>query len=733
MAKQGAPNGRDEAVDKGGTGEPVRLDRRDGFAIVIVDNPPVNALSQAVRNGLLDAAIAIAEDASIEGFVIACAGRTFVVGADIREFGSTTLEPFLPDVIAAFEATAKPSVAAIHGTALGGGFELALGCTWRMMAQHAEVGLPEVGLGLIPGAGGTQRLPRLAGIAKALDLVVSGRRVGAREAVDLGIADAISEGDLVEDALAFLATQVVEKAAATPVSKRPVPAFDEKDVTAIADKAKQRARGQISPTRAVEAVLNAAYLPFAEGMAAERASFLALVPSDQAKALRHAFFGKREVWKVPGLDDVASRPVERIGIVGAGTMGAGIAVAAADAGYAVTVVETSEAAATSGWERIEGIYDGLVQKGRLDAARREARLANLTVAAGIEALKDCDLVVEAVFEDMAVKKDLVRQLGAVLKPDAILASNTSYLDLDAIAAAAPHPENVCGMHFFSPANVMKLLEVVRGKETAPEVIQTALAVGRRMGKIAVVAGVCDGFIGNRIWAAWRCQAEFLLEDGAAPEEIDAAMVEFGFPMGPFAVYDLSGLDIAWAQRKRQAATRDPYARYVAIPDRVCEAGRLGRKTGAGWYSYASGKAQPDPAVGEIIEGARRQKGIVARAYGADEIQARARAAMVNEGARILEEGIALRPVDVDMVMIHGYGYPAWRGGPMFEADLMGLNAALSEVRDMCRAAGYGFQPSRLLVRLAEDGRSFADWAAERAGEPVEADPDDGQPTDDQTE
>ncbi|PLX39597.1 MAG: 3-hydroxyacyl-CoA dehydrogenase [Hyphomicrobiales bacterium] len=695
------------------TGKPVRITRQDGIALIEVDNPPVNALSQAVRAGLVDAANEMAVDPEIVGGVLHCGGRTFIAGADINEFGKPPMVPFLPDVIAAFESCGKPTVAAIHGTALGGGLEMALGCSWRVMAPTAQVGLPEVTLGIIPGAGGTQRLPRLIGIIAALEIIASGRRMKASEAVETGVADAVVDGDLVEGAVAFLRERIAAGEKPLPLSARAVPAEDAEAIENAANKIRARARGQLSPAKAVESVLNAAAMPFADAMAIERAAFLELLGTDQAKALRHVFFGERRVAKVPGQQDVVGHTVSRVGVVGAGTMGSGIAVAAVEAGFDVTVVETSEDAAARGRERIEGIFDGLVKRGRLGTDGKAERMARIAVEVGHEALGDADMVIEAVFEDMAVKKELVVALDRVVKPGTVIATNTSYLDINEIARVSAHPENICGMHFFSPANVMKLLEVVGGEATSDDTLLTALVVGRKMKKVAVVAGVCDGFIGNRIWAAWRRQAEFLLEDGALPQDIDAAITAFGFPMGPFAVYDLSGLDIAWAQRKRLAPTRDPRARYVGVPDTLCEAGRLGRKSGAGWYDYSSGKAAPDRIVTSLIEAARAEKGIAPRNFTAEEIQARMRATMVNEGAKILEEGIAMRTLDVDMVMIHGYGYPAWRGGPMFEADLVGLPSILAEVEEMCAAGGFGWKPAPLLVELATSGKSFTDWSKER--------------------
>lgn len=690
--------------------KPVWTERRGDIALIVVDNPPVNALSQAVRQGLRDAVAAIADDTEVRAAVLVCAGRTFIAGADIKEFGKAPLEPSLPDVIAELEASRKPIAAAIHGTALGGGFEVALGCHYRVMASTAQVGLPEVKLGIIPGAGGTQRLPRLTGVETAMDIVTSGRRVGSDEAVRLGLADAVAVGDPGDAAIDFIRDRLASGDPVLPVSRRPVPPADDQKLSALIEKIENRARGQLSPVKAAESVRNAITLDFADGIAREREIFSDLVTSDQSKALRYAFFGERTVSKVPGLEKTKPIDVTTIGIVGAGTMGAGIAAACADAGYTVIVTEMTAEAAEAGRERIAAIYDGLVKRGRLDEAACGDCLSRIDVVDGLRGLSAADLVIEAAFEDLSVKIDIFEQLDAVAADGAVLATNTSYLNVNDIAATTRRPESVCGMHFFSPPNVMKLLEIVRAEKTGDVALQTALTVGRKLGKVAVVSGVCDGFIGNRIWSTWRKQAEFLIEDGAYPENVDQAITDYGFPMGPFAVYDLSGLDIAWAQRKRHAATRDPSARYVELPDLICEMGRFGRKTGAGWYDYGSGKALPDPVIRDMIDGHRRDKAVETQSYAANDIQTRMLATMVNEGARILEEGIALRPVDIDMVMLFGYGYPSWRGGPMFEADRIGLPSMLDDVRALCEVGGRGWEPAPLLVRLVEDGRNFADWS-----------------------
>jgi 3-hydroxyacyl-CoA dehydrogenase len=679
---------------------------RDGrIAVVRVDNPPVNALSAAVRAGLLDAVQAVAADAAVDGAVLLCAGRTFIAGADVRELGKTLPGPDLPTVAQAIAASPKPWLAAIHGTALGGGLEVALGCHWRVAVPDARLGLPEVKLGIIPGAGGTQLLPRLVGMARAIELVTSGRQVDAGEALALGLVDALAESDLRTCALEFLRRRLTAGEAPPRTGARPVPAFDTATVEKLVAGVRRRARGQEAPVRAAETVLAAARLPLAEGLAAERAAFLDLRDSPEAKALRHVFFAEREAAKVPGLEGLSPRTIRQVGVIGAGTMGSGIAIAFLDAGYEVTVVESSEEALARGRARIEDGYAGLVRRGRLEEAEKAARLMRLATTTDLAALSGADLVIEAVFEDMGIKSELFARLGPILRPDAVLATNTSYLDVAALARASGRLRDFLGLHFFAPANVMRLLEVVRTAELAPDVLATGMAVGRKLGKIAVVAGPCDGFIGNRIWAFYRRQLEYLLEDGADPYAIDAAMAAYGFPMGPFAVFDLSGLDIAWAQRKRRAPTRSQGERYVRIPDILCEQGRLGRKTGAGWYRYVDGKAEPDPAVLALIAGERRAHG----SFTIEQIQARARAAMVNEAARILAEGMALRASDIDVVLVHGYGFPSWRGGPLFEADRIGLDRVLQDVEAMAAAGGEGSEPAPLLIELARRGSAFAQW------------------------
>ena len=634
--------------------------------LIEIDHPPVNALSTDARKGLL-AAIAHGEAASdVVAMVITGAGSVFIGGADIREFGAPPAEPVLPTVLAAIENAAKPVVAAINGAALGGGLEVALATHRRIAGLSATLALPEVKLGIVPGAGGTQRLPRLIGIPAAIDLIATGRTVSASEALKFGMVDRIETGDLRTAAIAEALSLVGSSLRRTGAREIPVTAAEA--VNAAAARALARARGQNAPHEAVRLVRLSAERPLAEGLAEERRTFLALRGSDQAAALRHVFFAERAAAKVSGLDDVKSRKIETIGVVGLGLMGSGIVTCALDAGFAVIGIELNEDAATKGRGRVEGLLDRALQSGRIDEAGKTDRMRRLNASAEFQSLNAADLVIEAVFDDLAVKTGLFARLDRVMRPDAILATNTSYLDPDAIASATAQPERVLGLHFFSPANVMRLLEVVRCTRTAPDVLATGLAVAKRLRKLPIVCGVTEGFIGNRVFSAYRREAEFLLEDGALPQQIDAAMEAYGFAMGPFAVFDLAGLEIAWARRKRQAATRDPKERYVDIADHLCEAGRLGMKAGRGWYRYPDGKRAVDPEVTALIEQRRAAKGLSARNVSDDEIRRRLLAAMAVEGAALLAEGIAARASDIDLVMINGYGFPAYKGGPMFAAE-----------------------------------------------------------------
>jgi 3-hydroxyacyl-CoA dehydrogenase len=635
---------------------------RNGILVVTIDNPPVNATSADVRLGLSQALTHAEAEGAIFGMVITGAGKTFIGGADIKEFGKPAIEPTLPDVIGKIEALSKPVVAALNGAALGGGLELALACHYRMASPTTQVGLPEVKLGIVPGAGGTQRLPRLIGIPAAIELIASGRIAKAKEALSLGILDELAEIDLVDTAIE--AAQRLTGTSPRRTGELTVAPADPTEIDKASGKLLAKARGQKAPGEAVRLVASS-HRPLAEGLADERATFLALRDSREAAALRHIFFAEREASKVAGLEGIDARPVDTIGICGLGLMGSGIVVAALGAGYTVIGLDQTAEAAEKGRERIIGLLERNLASGRLDQAGFGMQAARLSVTATDADLAPCDLVIEAVFDDLDVKIDLFRRLDKVIRPDAILATNTSYLNPDEIAAATAHPERVLGLHFFSPAHVMRLLEVVRCKETAPDVLATGLTVAKKLKKLPVVTGVTEGFIGNRIFSAYRREAEFLLEDGALPHEIDAALEDYGFSMGLFAVYDMAGLEIAWARRKRQAVTRDPSERYVEIADRLCETGRLGQKSGRGWYAYPDGKRTVDPEVTEIIEAERAKKSIVARSFSQDEIQQRLLTAMAAEGEALLAEGIAARASDIDLVMVNGYGFPTHKGGPMF--------------------------------------------------------------------
>jgi 3-hydroxyacyl-CoA dehydrogenase len=678
-------------------------------AVVTIDNPPVNALSTPVRQGLLDAFQQLASRDDVAAIVVIGAGRDFIAGADLHEMSIPVIEPSLPAALAAMESCRQPIVAAVRGSALGGGFEVALACDYRVASPDAVVGLPEIKLGIMPGSGGTQRLPRLTGIAKTIDLVTEGRRLSAKDALALGMIDAIIEGDPLSEAVRLAPT--VEK---RRLSQQAVKPSSEEEIDNAAAAALKRAKTARRVAVAIEVIKNAGTLPFDQAMAIERQQFLRLRESEEARALLHLFFAERDARKIPGLAGVKPRQINRVAVIGAGTMGAGIAVAFADAGFPVAVIERDGTAVSAGAERIGALYKRQVDSGRLTPQKADERRARVHVGDDWSAAADADLVIEAVFEDMQVKADAFRKLASLTRADTVLATNTSYLDVDALATEIGNPGRVLGLHFFSPANIMRLLEVVRGAATAPDVLATAVEVARKIGKLPVVAGVCDGFIGNRIFAIYRRHAEYLALDGAPIEAIDRAAESYGFAMGPFAVSDLAGLDIAWAMRKRRAATRSPRERYVEVADRLCEQGRFGRKSGRGWYLYAEGgKRTPDPDVERLFAAERKTKGVIARSISAEEIVRRLLAVMANEGAKVLADGIALRASDIDLVFVNGYGFPAERGGPMFAADRRGLREVLQDVEAAAKAGGAGSEPAPLLVDLAARGSTFAEWSSQR--------------------
>jgi 3-hydroxyacyl-CoA dehydrogenase len=667
----------------------------DGVATVIIDNKPVNALSAEVRAGLLAAVTAAGADPAVRAIIITGAGKNFCAGADISEFGKPSLPPSLPDVIGAIEASEKPVIAAIGGIAFGGGLEIALGCHARIAAPGAKLGLPEVKLGLLPGAGGTQRLPRLTSAPAAFKFMLDGTPIDAQAALPLGIIDAIAEEDLLTAARRHALALVDHPPRRT--AELPLVAFDRAAFDRDTAAALKRDPNAPNIAALVDSLRAALETPFREGLAIERAHFVALLADERSKALRHVFFAERAAARIAGLPrDTAPRPIARAAVIGGGTMGGGIAMCFANAGIPVTIIETSEENLKRGLDRVAQTYDISVKRGSLAADSRNDRLALIGGKVGLDAAADADIVIEAAFEELALKQDIFAALDRIAKPGAVLATNTSYLDVDVIAAATSRPGDVLGMHFFSPANVMKLLEVVRGKQTLPDALATAVQLAPKLGKLPVVVGVCYGFVGNRMLSARTAQAERVLIDGALPQDVDAAIQKFGFRMGPFAMADLAGLDIGWRIRRATGKT-------AAIADALCEAGRLGQKTGRGYFCYPNGERtpHPDPEVAAIIETVSAAAGVTRKPIAEQEIIERLIYPMINEGARILEEKIAARPGDIDVVWLNGYGWPAWRGGPMYYADQVGLKAIAAGLEK------FSLQPAPLLHRLADAGKGFA--------------------------
>jgi 3-hydroxyacyl-CoA dehydrogenase len=682
--------------------------RRDGdIVVIVVDNPPVNALKHEVRLGLRDAFASANADPAIKGIVLTCAGRTFIAGADITEFDKPPQSPSLIDLNAQIENIGKPVVVAMFGTPLGGGLEITLVCHFRIAAPTTRLGLPEIKLGLFPGAGGTQRLPRLIGMDKAMVMVLSGDPIPAEEALSLGLIDEIFEGDPAAAGVAFARKVIAEK---RPLRRVRDMEDKLKELRASADKFNEiaaahvkRARGLHAPTTALEALRWTLDVPIDEALERERKKFMELRAGEQSKAQRHIFFAEREAAKVAGLGkDVTPRKVERVAVIGAGTMGGGISMNFANAGIPVTVIEAAEDALKRGFGVIEKNYNVSVSRGALRGEDASKRMALLTGTTDISAAKDADLIIEAVFEEMPIKKEVFGRLDRLARNDAVLATNTSYLDVNEIAASTTRPESVLGMHFFSPANVMRLLEIVRGAKTAPEVLATAIEVASRIGKVPVVVGVCHGFVGNRMLRARSIEAEKLLLEGALPQEVDGALTEFGFPMGPFAMGDLAGLDVGWRMRKAQGIRAE-------IADALCEQGRFGQKTGKGFYLYEAGSrsGHPDPEVEQLIVAASKRRGISRRPIEKREIVERLIFPMINEGARILEEGIAQRPGDIDVIWVYGYGFPRWRGGPMFYADTVGLPYIRDRLAELAKTSGdKRHEPAALLAQLATANSSF---------------------------
>jgi 3-hydroxyacyl-CoA dehydrogenase len=691
----------------------VRTSKDGDLLVVTIDHPPVNAISVDVRRGLMAAMDEADADATVKGVLLLGAGRAFIAGADIREFGRPPMHPILPEVCNRIEACTKPVVAAIHGPALGGGLEVAMAAHYRLAMPDAKLGLPEVQLGLLPGSGGTQRAPRLMGVEAAVNLMLSGRHMKAQEALDCKLVDQLGEGTDVRQAGLAYARELLANGA--PV--RRTRDFDaikvgyDHQIELLAKMQKdveKKSRGLLSPLKVIEAVRAGLQMPFDQALAYERQLFLQCIDSPQRAGLIHAFFAEREVLKVPEVKNVAPRPVASVGVIGGGTMGAGIAVSVLDAGLPVTMIERDDEALARGRHNVEKVYNGLIAKGRMTEQAKAQVMARFSTSTHYDALAQADLVIEAVFEDMSVKKAVFAELDRVCKPNAVIATNTSYLDIDEIAGSISRPQDVIGLHFFSPANIMKLLEIVVPEQVSADVVATAFGLATQLKKVPVRAGVCDGFIGNRILAVYRAAADHMMEDGCSPYDIDAAMREFGYPMGPFQVSDLAGGDIGWATRKRRAATRDPNARYVQIADRICERGWFGQKTGRGYYLYPEGSRTgvPDPEVLQIIDAERARANIQPRALTPEQIVRKYMAAMVNEGANVVHQGIALRPLDVDVTFVHGYGFPRHRGGPMKYADMVGLENILADIQAFAKQDPFFWQPSPLLLQLVKDGKNF---------------------------
>ena len=693
---------------------------RDGIAVITLNNPPVNGLGHALRTGIMDGMNKAAADSAVKAVVFIGSAKAFSGGADIREFNTpkSFAQPSLPEINEAQDAMKKPLVAAIGGFAMGGGLELALGCHYRIATEKTVFGLPEVKLGLLPGSGGTQRLPRVLPVADAVRMMTTGDPIPAEKAKELGLVDEIVAGDLLEGAIAYAKKLVADGKG--PRRVRDQKAKFEGDAKAFFEAARaevaKASKGYPAPLEIVACVEAAVTKPFDEGRKFERGRFEHLVNTTESKALRHMFFAERQVTKIPDVpEDTATRDIRKAAVIGAGTMGGGITMSFVNAGIPVTIIESAQAALDRGLATIKKNYAGTVAKGRLKQEDMDRRVALVTPSLRLEDAKDADIVIEAVFERMDVKKEIFGKLDAIMKPGAILATNTSTLDVDEIAAATKRPQDVIGTHFFSPANVMRLLEVVRGKKTAKDALATTMKLGKTLKKVPVVSGVCDGFIGNRMIEKYGQQSLFLLDEGASPQQVDAAAQKWGLAMGPFTMGDMAGLDIGWEIRKRRYQER-PNFLYSKVGDRICEQGRYGQKTGKGWYLYEAGnrKPIPDPEVDKIVAAYRQEIGVKPRPISDEEIVERLIYPLVNEGAYILEEGIAQRASDIDMVYLTGYGFPLFRGGPMFYADTVGLPKVLESIkRFQSGYQGSVWKPAPLLERLAKEGKSFSDYDAQK--------------------
>jgi 3-hydroxyacyl-CoA dehydrogenase len=700
----------------------VLLTKDNSIAIITIDNPPVNALSPGVPEGIVAAIEQIDKDVSVKAAVLIGGGKTFVAGADIKEFGKMTSGKGgagldLPALLLKIEDSRKPVVMAIHGNALGGGLELAMSGHYRVAVAAAQVGQPEVKLGLIPGAAGTQRLPRLAGVRKAVEMCADGNPIKAADALSAGVIDRLIDGDLLAGAVVF-AREIEDKPPRKTRERNDKLGSAEQNAAIFAaarDNARKKQRGMMAPLAAIEAVEATTKLPFDEGCKLERKLFMECLFSDQSKALIHVFFGEREVAKIPDIPkETPLIPVNSAAVVGAGTMGGGIAMVLANAGIPVLLKEADQAGLDKGLANIQKNYATSVKRGRFTQAFVDDRLKLIQPTLSYDSFANADLVIEAVFEGMALKKEVFAELDRVCKPGAILASNTSTLNIDEIASSTARPQSVIGTHFFSPANVMRLLEIVRGKASSKEVIATCMQLSKKIGKIGVLVGNCRGFVGNRMFHPYVRESVFLLEEGASVEAVDAAMYEFGMAMGPLAVGDLAGLDVGWRIRKEYRHLEKPGIRQAFAGDNLCEMGRYGQKTGAGWYKYDENRrAIPDPEVTQLVRKWAGEAGIPQHEISKEEIVDRCVYALVNEGARILEEGYALRAVDIDIIYLNGYGFPAYRGGPMWYADTVGLKKVFDRVEEFHKQHGELWEPASLLKRLAEEGKKFADFNKEQ--------------------
>lgn len=696
----------------------VSIENRDNIALVWVDNPPVNALSHSVREGLTDAMSAIANDDTIDAAVIACRGRTFIAGADIREFGAPPKSPHLTEVVQIIEDMQKPIVAAIHGTALGGGLEVALSCHYRIALSSAKIGLPEVKLGILPGAGGTQRFPRIAGVENALDAIISGRHIKARQAHSWGALDEVVDDGLETAAVDFATSAIAKGVRRTGEMTIDGDKYDQAFFDGFRASIARKTRGYFAPERCIRCVEAAVKLPLKEGLAAERDNFQECFTNPQARALQHMFFAERQVSRVPGISkETPRRDIKKVGIIGAGTMGGGIAMNFANIGMPVTVLEVQQDALDRGLAVVRKNYERTASKGRMTQDDVEARMALFTGTMDYADLADCDLIIEAVFETMDIKKTVFTALDEVAKPGAILASNTSYLSIDDIAEVTSRPADVLGLHFFSPANVMRLLEIVRADKTADDALATCIDLAKKIGKVGVVSGVCHGFIGNRMLSHYAREMSLSVIEGAMPHEVDKAMFDFGMAMGPMTVSDMAGLDIGYLNRKGMDRA-DYETRATDWIDRVVEMDRKGLKTGAGIYDYDEGSRTPKPSetVMNVILEESQKLGIERTAKSADEIVERGMLALINEGAKILGEGIAIRASDIDIVYINGYGFPPYRGGPMHYADQMGVKTAYEKILKNAETFGpRWWEPAPLLKQLAEADSSFAEYDKKQVG------------------